>query len=1048
MHSIKKLLGMKPNLAEIEPIKLSTGEIIKLKAEGFSANEFIGDVNNDILLLNQAIRQYNQASNSSKQQSWLKKIYELQKNLDNNLSPTQMQHCEDYRQKIHHQLFYNLQEHFRILGLPTPTLSDSSAPEFAKILAEMAPEKADQLLAILNLMDENFVQDPNNPLYTKLINLYTNTEHGYQAYQSFIKNNSIEFLGGINSKNIKIKPKLGGEPYVLKVENRLNMPKQPEVVLREKGLKDTLLPVYTERYATSTHNGETFTRTLQVTKYCNGNDLDAHAKLISDNKNRTESALTIYSQMGSILEKMTNDGYAFTDMKNTNWLVENDTVRLADSKSFVSIQNGNVNSKKIYEKWHVFLSTVYMNPPEFYNSEEFSADKMHSFMLGKNLYQYLTQCDINEFCYQTRNKIYNFNTAKDFSFNHSIFKSEEGKALKKLIKALVLPDPDMRMTTQQAISELERIKLLAKKNEANVILQNIEKLALQGTTERKNFTEPLFTKLDTAKNINELDNLKNEFAQILADLKKRVAAKKACFNLIKKLNIGENDGLKPVLAQIQRDNVEALTLDEINNIKTRLEDVNEMGLEKARCRKIVTNIANTDGLNRVRKKLLQALTKATNLSEIKSIEEKLGNLKALLLVKAELNAELKTIKPNKDDGLYEFINQLEKQLINVSDADQIQEIKNSLTEVKEVIKAKKFTHRVAMLAEDDRLLIEINNKREELKQATTLNTVQLIAQQLKNLDNLISAKEACKTFLDTFPALDEKDALNQLIEEKRQELKNIIEPDQLERVNAIKIELEELKELANLKEKNRNQLAALNDYKEGYNDNFIDEEIAKYTQAFNSAINHDAVNTIAQQRNQALSTIKDEISLVVKKDYGSKLLSAIANQYRFAKIDPMMDQFIRKNDVAIQNTTNSNEINEIISNLTKLNNDLNQDKSVQAVKHVMESMQKRSGFFKNAKATQIITAMGKVPVEERVKFDTEPSSHAQAVLNVLASHRHPGFLGLGKTLYRTGKDKHIDDAKAAKSYSEFKLFMQENRSENVVADVQPVDGDGSKFEKK
>lgn len=498
----------------------STSHLSKSTAQ--MVDKFIKSVNGDIDELNRLIKVYNDTRDKEGKIRALQGVYHYAKIVDSKYQAAYMSFSAGYRETIHQTLYSNVKKEFAKLGIlslhkvleinpASPPITPVNKDSFAEILANMSPEKTSRLLTILA---EGAKFD-----LTDFKRLYSSGEEGYEEFQSFLKKHSIQFLGGGNSKNFKITSLADGSEIVLKVDNRLNMPKKVEAHLREHSLKATLTPVAAERQATyvDASSSERWTRTLLLTEFCAGGDLESHSKQRPNNAARLQSALDIYSQMGTILNDISRDGCGFPDMKNTNWLLDrNGRVRLADTKSFAFTDAvGNIDYKSPANEWCSLLSTGYMNPPEFkrWDRVPFSADKMHSFMLGKNLYQYLTQCDFEY--------LYGKNDAAEFDFSAPIFQSAPGRQLKTLISAMIKVDPAQRIPVSEAVSELTRIQKIIAVNECNEILEKINRKGFgKADTAMNAFVMAKQAEILEAKNLAEVGKIKDElnaFEQVKVD---------------------------------------------------------------------------------------------------------------------------------------------------------------------------------------------------------------------------------------------------------------------------------------------------------------------------------------------------------------------------------------------------------------------------------------------------------------------------------------------------------------------------------------------------
>lgn len=416
--------------------------------------DFVVKVNHDIDELNKLIAAYKSGSSNDPIVS-LKAIFHYKRLIENKYSENHISACPDFLKRLEQKLFPALKREFAkhgitdLYGIVDP-LVPPAANAFSKILTNMEPLEVNKLMTILS-QGSAYSRDELSALYPPASN---------PEYDAFIRNNAISFLGGNNSKNFKITPHDGSKPYVVKVEYRMGMPKLPAVHLKERALKETILPVMAERMGTMAAGVGTVTRTILVTEYSANGDLNAHSLKHSNNFNtQTAAALDVYRQMAAILISIEESGCAFPDMKNSNWLIDqNGRVVLADTKAFIFCdRNGKINyAETIAITGGSFVQSEFFNPPEFYSQlavgVPISADKMHAFILGKNIYQYLTHCDDSE--------LHQLNDASYFDFNDIVFETNEGQQLKELIGHLVRANPEDRISLAEAMHKLDNIGLV------------------------------------------------------------------------------------------------------------------------------------------------------------------------------------------------------------------------------------------------------------------------------------------------------------------------------------------------------------------------------------------------------------------------------------------------------------------------------------------------------------------------------------------------------------------------------------------------------------
>lgn len=216
------------------------------------------------------------------------------------------------------------------------------------------------------------------------------------------------------------------------------------------------------------------TATLVITEYCPGSDLYAHAHKPQTDEARLSSALDYYTQMTDILSELQLSEVAFPDAKNQNWLIGRDNkLRISDTKSLRRTTDGKFAAFTAEDNPRFFPVRSPTHLPGELSTEftpEFSADAMHVYMLGKNLYQSLTGCDS-----VTLKNIKSLE--ENIHFHHSIFqKTPIGEALKRLLVAMVQDNPIDRKITindaKAALHDLRKAQPVA--DEINQLLEKIK----------------------------------------------------------------------------------------------------------------------------------------------------------------------------------------------------------------------------------------------------------------------------------------------------------------------------------------------------------------------------------------------------------------------------------------------------------------------------------------------------------------------------------------------------------------------------------------------
>ncbi len=180
----------------------------------------------------------------------------------------------------------------------------------------------------------------------------------------------------------------------------------------------------------------------------------SHTRCSASIDERIDSTLFFGEQMLQILTEIANAGCAFTDMKLENWLINfKGELVIADNKS-LAIAEGNQLRKSDFFRANLYpiIHSPHLTPPEFNTDERSSVDRIHAYLFGKNLYEYITAGDFED--------LYEKQSATGYNFDLDVFKTSCGKRLQQLIEALVVPDVSQRMSSRQALKELKKISAL------------------------------------------------------------------------------------------------------------------------------------------------------------------------------------------------------------------------------------------------------------------------------------------------------------------------------------------------------------------------------------------------------------------------------------------------------------------------------------------------------------------------------------------------------------------------------------------------------------
>lgn len=435
---------------------------------------FKQQLNTDIEQLNTLIDIYNTLTliDIEQRKKSLIDILRYKRQLEQSYSGQYIKECKQFVEQIHHRLFTELQQEFMLCGVnnihgigevqPLPVISPGDT--LSPLLANMSPQKIDQLAAILLDRDWRSIAD-------KLSTLYLPDEQGGLSFRTFLDNNQITNLSNINNKLFKIQPINGAAPYILKMESREAGPELPEEMLRNGPLKSIILPSGAKRQCVA---GEK-TYNISTIPFCDGRDLFTFIKTQQFNQPAClRDIFTIYSQMVTVLLTMQENHIVFPDMKNTNWLISTDNqLFISDTKSFLTANpedNTLLRDLVCQTTNGNFLHSVNFLPPEVksvfcQDGRPISIDKIHAYILGLNMYQYLVACSDNEVVATRRNMA-------DPVFSSSGL----GQGLREMIERLLEIYPETRMSLVDAQTQLKSLLLLSnnKLQECDALISRLE----------------------------------------------------------------------------------------------------------------------------------------------------------------------------------------------------------------------------------------------------------------------------------------------------------------------------------------------------------------------------------------------------------------------------------------------------------------------------------------------------------------------------------------------------------------------------------------------
>ncbi|MFA6302569.1 MAG: hypothetical protein WC627_05480 [Legionella sp.] len=343
----------------------------------------------------------------------------------------------------------------RVINTKINTLESSLVTKkkptiFAALIANMSPEETNEFASRL----EHFALylDEHAPALsmTKVIEgMYSKKSEQYQILSEY----SFENLGGFNSLNFKITHNTTQQAQVIKLENRINNPKDLANRLELNALREHTTNTSVDKLAFY-QNGDKnpVIKKIVINEFCLGSSLESKAKKVLKNQSeKINLALDYFKQMAAIMMIMQEEQVAFADAKNGNWLLDEfGKLKISDTKSLIRAKNNQINLEKNWEQGYGFVLSATHIPPEYPGSHLMDAEKLHSYLLGKNLYQFLT-------CAPQVMLIKNKDGAS-FNFSAELFKTAEGLKLKELILNLTDADPAKRISLKEVISNLAGVK--------------------------------------------------------------------------------------------------------------------------------------------------------------------------------------------------------------------------------------------------------------------------------------------------------------------------------------------------------------------------------------------------------------------------------------------------------------------------------------------------------------------------------------------------------------------------------------------------------------
>lgn len=415
--------------------------------------EFIQAINQEIEEFNHLIAQYNQAQSVEVKAKVLQQIKQKNTEMDARYPESVITRCPEYMQQFYTRLNTELQNNTRQLTQLQANISVQTYQyRLSELLEKMPQEKLNRFLEMM--CNWNKIN-----LDAALSSLYDPTDPEYEEFNEFLSTHTINYAGGNNSLNFQIKlMQSDALPYVLKIENRINQPKDIADDLQTRVDKIKTGEFSRRAYFTRTNQyGEQtiLTRSIKTQPFYPEGSLYDYAMNHRRPTEKIQAAIKVYTDMAHILREIDQAGGVFPDMKNSNWMIHEGELIIADDKSFrIKNADGTIDVFSERSQWYgdVVRSKYYM-PPEVDKMKPMLAEPFHVYTWGKNLYEFLTM--------SSKQNSLTLEEGTDFDFSDPIFSWDpEGIIFQQLIKDTVQADPKRRISLQECVTRLERIPLL------------------------------------------------------------------------------------------------------------------------------------------------------------------------------------------------------------------------------------------------------------------------------------------------------------------------------------------------------------------------------------------------------------------------------------------------------------------------------------------------------------------------------------------------------------------------------------------------------------
>lgn len=425
--------------------------------------ETLERMNNDMQRLNSLIDEYNHAQNRTDRIQKLKQLDALCQFIDDGYNDDEVAFFPDYQKIIYTALQEALIAQRAVLYLDSNYKSKAafvsdSGRELSDVIDTMSTEDVAQIMQLLST-------GKRRDLRKQLAQIAP----GNSAYQIFLIQHDIEFIGGGNSRNFVFVNRASQQRILLKLENSLGNSKKPERELRA-AMKDAenksnfLVRQWSDRRAAfrDPETNAITIRRLTVMDYSIGtivNDMPLETDLVAQQNLAVDMALAqimIYKKM-HLLNKTWTDGKTENILFHRDPQTQTMIGEIADCKA---IYDCDPRTGKIINSRYA-SGTPFASAPEYTDNEAHTVDVDRAcvYTIGKNLYESLLRfaphAYKNYFKPNAKGRApYEVNELSDKYFNHEIF----AEPFKSLIQSMTRADPAARISDDKLFSQLLDIK--------------------------------------------------------------------------------------------------------------------------------------------------------------------------------------------------------------------------------------------------------------------------------------------------------------------------------------------------------------------------------------------------------------------------------------------------------------------------------------------------------------------------------------------------------------------------------------------------------------